>query len=100
MKQSQIVLNSTPRFKAGAHERIFYALLCGAAVYTGENPYLTTELPELFTYNFGVWETPDFDEWAQSASAGQERVLDSHTWDARATSFVRIIRAALGATGD
>lgn len=90
MKQSRVVLNSTPRFKAGAHERIFYALLCGAAVYTGENRYLTAELPELYTYLFGEWETPSFDHWAEVASAGQERVIASHTWDARAASLLKL----------
>ncbi len=89
MKQSKVVLNSAPRFKAGAHERIFYAHLCGAAVYTGENRYLTAELPELRTYRFGEWETPSFHNWAQSASAGQERVIASHTWDARAISLLK-----------
>src|SRR5262249_33312271 len=37
MQQAQVVLNSSPRFKKGAHERILYALLCGASVYTSEN---------------------------------------------------------------
>lgn len=89
MKQAQVVLNSAPRFKAGGHERIFYALLCGAAVYTGENRYLTQALPELFTYTFGVWDPPSFETWRSVAAAGQERVLTAHTWDARAASLVK-----------
>lgn len=95
MKQSQVVLNSTPRFKAGAHERIFYALLCGAAVHTGENRYLTQELPELFTYRFGEWEAPSFENWKEVASACQERVIASHTWDARATFLLQILHLVL-----
>jgi spore maturation protein CgeB len=88
MKRSQVVLNSTPRFKAGAHERIFYALLCGAAVYTAENRYLTSHLPELLTYRFGEWAPPSFREWQTCAAAGQTRVLTSHTWDARIPTLV------------
>ena len=88
MKQSRVVLNSAPRFKAGAHERIFHALLCGAAVYTGENRYLTAELPELLTYQFGTWDTPVFSNWDEVASAGQARVVASHTWDSRAATFL------------
>ncbi len=92
MKESQLVLNSTPRFKAGAHERLFYALLCGAAVYTGENSYLSKELPEAYFYQFGHWQAPSFDDWKVRALAGQERVLASHTWEARATTCYQYLK--------
>jgi DUF based on E. rectale Gene description (DUF3880) len=92
MKDAQIVINSAPRFKGGAHERIFYALLSGAAVYTGENSYLKTHLPDLFTYQFGEWDLPSFDNWQAIASAGQEKVLASHTWDSRAHDLLKILK--------
>jgi spore maturation protein CgeB len=88
MKKSKVVLNSSPRFKSGAHERIFYALMCGASVYTGENDYLKTHLPEVLTYRFGEWETPCFKNWQESAEEGQKRVLAAHTWDARAATLL------------
>lgn len=89
MKQSQVVLNSAPRFKAGAHERIFYALLCGAAVYTGENSFICTHLPEIFTYRFGEWETLSLNNWKSVASLGQEKALASHTWDSRGAALLK-----------
>jgi spore maturation protein CgeB len=88
MQESKMVLNSSPRFKAGAHERIFYALMCGACVYTGENVFLTTHLPEVFTYCFGKWERPSFTHWQERAESAQQRVLANHTWDVRAATLL------------
>lgn len=84
MQQSQVVLNSSPRFKAGAHERIFYALLCGANVYTGKSSYLSEILPDLTTYTYGLWEqqAPSFDQ--ELAYEGQSTVLKKHTFSNRA----------------
>lgn len=92
MKESKVVLNSSPRFKSGAHERIFYALICGASVYTGANTYLTTYLPEVLTYRYGEWETPCFKNWQERAEAGQQKVLASHTWD----TFAKTLLEAIG----
>jgi len=88
MKKSKVVLNSSPRFKAGAHERIFYALMCGASVYTAENDYLKACLPELFTCRLGEWEAPSLSNWSERAEAGQKIVLKEHTWDHRAASLL------------
>lgn len=95
MQQSQLVLSSSPRFKQGAHERIFYALMCGAAVYTGANPYLADHLPELLTYQYGEWQQPPLKHfWDTSAEAGQHRVLAHHTWHARAKTLAEFIKTA------
>lgn len=83
MKESRIVLNSSPRFKNGSHERIFYGYLCGAAVYTGLTPYLKKEFPKLFTYNFGEWGAVNFNPWIESAEEGQRHVIENHIWDRR-----------------
>lgn len=88
MRKSQVVLNSSPRFKMGTHERIFYALMCGAAVCTGENGYLRAELPSLFTYQYGQWSLPGFKNWKERAAEGQKKVLESHTWDCRALTLL------------
>jgi spore maturation protein CgeB len=92
MKKSKIVLNSSPRFKKGAHERIFYALMCGASVYTAENSYIKAHLPELFTCHLGEWEAPDFKHWKEHAEQGQSNVLHNHTWDARAITLVNYLK--------
>ncbi len=92
MQKSKLVLNSSPRFQAGAHERIFYALMCGANVCTGANAYINSILPEIFTYTYGEWERPTFKEWALRAESAQKRVLESHTWDVRAEKLLSFLR--------
>lgn len=91
MKKSKVTLNSSPRFKSGAHERIFYASLCGSSVYTAENPYLKTHLPLLHTYRYGNLHSPSFANWQAHAEANQAQVLASHTWDARAATLLEKI---------
>lgn len=92
MKESKIVLNSSPRFKGGAHERIFYAIMCGAAVLTGENSYLSKHLSEIFTYRFGKWEDLSLERWEEKAQEAQQQVLSSHTWDTRAQTILNFMR--------
>ena len=46
MQRAEIVLNVMPWFKAGTHERIFNALLCGACPFTDSNPWLLEHFPE------------------------------------------------------
>lgn len=92
MQQSKVVLNSSPRFKAGAHERVFYALMCGAAPMTARNGFVEAHVPETFTYRSGEWEAPDLSSWKQRAMAGQENVVRNHTWDARAEKLARFFR--------
>ncbi|MBI3901272.1 MAG: glycosyltransferase family 1 protein, partial [Chlamydiia bacterium] len=88
MKQSRIVLNSAPRFKAGTHERIFYALMCGASVYTGASSYLKRYFPTMHTYHYGEWSGLQVGDWAECAEEGQSEVLRAHTWDARAETLI------------
>jgi spore maturation protein CgeB len=40
MKRSKILLNATPKFKRGLHERILNGMACGAAVLAYETPFL------------------------------------------------------------
>ncbi len=89
MKESKVVLNSSPRFKSGSHERILYAYLCGAAAYTGETPYLREQFPHLLSYTFGEYEKSPLSSWQESATAGQLRTLACHTWDARASTLLQ-----------
>lgn len=77
MKQSKVVLNSSPRFKRGFHERILYAYLCGAAVYTRNTPFLEKNFPEIGR------------KWQECAEIGQQCVLAEHTWDSRALTLLQ-----------
>ena len=88
MKESKVVLNSSPRFKSGAHERIFYGVMCGASVYTGENDYINAHLPSVQTYRFGEGAGTTFKDWQERAEQSQKHVLAAHTWDARAATLL------------
>lgn len=90
MKQAKVVLNSSPRFKEGFHERIFYALLCGSLAVTGRTPFIEKHFAigeELAVYNYGTYEALDLRCAAEIASKGQEKVLKDHTWDNRAAAL-------------
>lgn len=94
MAQSKIVLNSSPFFKYGAHERIFYGLSCGSCVFSDENIFLKKCFSEeLFLYR--PWELKNVREQLQrcleqpqkrqeAALRGREKVLQEHSWEKRA----------------
>ncbi|MEZ5315503.1 MAG: hypothetical protein R3E91_04780 [Chlamydiales bacterium] len=80
MQKAQVVVNSSPRFKRGLHERILYAALCGAAVLsTHEGGYC---------YQYGKWEDQQFKDWQEVAYRLQTQVLNEHTWDHRAATLL------------
>jgi spore maturation protein CgeB len=91
MKKSKVVLNSSPRFKSGAHERIFYAFMCGAAAYSGDNDFIREEVPETITYFHGAWKKGFFGNWKERAQQGQERIIEYHTWKSRAQSLLHLM---------
>lgn len=84
MKEAKVVVNSSPRFKRGLHERIVYGSLCGAAVLSGQGGG--------YTYHYGEWEEIPFDDWKKVAFMQQEKVLHAHTWDHRAQSLLDSIQ--------
>jgi len=43
MKQSKIVLNSSPQLKYGGHERFYTAYMCGALPISAQTPYLEND---------------------------------------------------------
>lgn len=103
MKESQIVLNTCPKIKHGAHERFFSAILCGAVVLSEENPFLKSyfnhEESVLF-FRSGFWsEINDlineylFNSLKKQAlvTKSQEIVMNSHTWDHRASLFLHFL---------
>lgn len=101
MKTAEIVLNSSPMFKTGAHERIFYGLGLGAAVLTNQTPWNQAHFSEdeLLVYPSGNPEAiydqvEDLlkhpDKLKEMAKKGQKKVLQEHTWDVRAKQLVNL----------
>lgn len=96
MKQSKIVLNSSPFFKYGGHERIFTGIALGAAVMTSDNMYLHEifkHKESILFYHYGHLDEVDgcIKEYVQDNSKrqklvakGTEIVRNGHTWDHRA----------------
>lgn len=103
MKQSKIVINTCPTKKFGGHERIFYALMCGALPLTPDNIYLREFFKDgesIATYQLGNWrsinETVKYylaDEKLRQkvVAQGREEVLRSQTWDVRAKKLLEEI---------
>jgi hypothetical protein len=99
-RKSKIVLNSSPQFRHGSHERVFYGLAAGAAVVTNENPYLQNH----FGHDNGViYYLPGREQQLveqvkallanepfrrQAADEGRSRVMQAHTWDHRAVELL------------
>jgi hypothetical protein len=109
MRNSQIVLNSSPMFKTGAHERIFYGLGLGASVFTNETPWLSQNFDigeEILAYPADhpekalsqLQDLLDHPEKNLSiARKGQQKVLKEHTWDKRADQLIAILEKELEA---
>lgn len=102
MKQAQIVLNSSPMFKTGAHERIFYGLGSGAAVLTNKTAWIHDhyiENEEILLYDFKSNANREKieellfhpEKLVQIAQKGQEKVMKQDTWDQRAASLLDIM---------
>ena len=111
MADSQIVLNSSPMFKTGGHERIFYGLGLGAAVLTNQTPWLENNFAldqEVLSYVSTQWERAGslLEGLLENPSAiekiafqGQARVLKEHTWDMRAQQLLPLAEKAIEVIG-
>lgn len=105
MQNAQIVLNSSPMFKTGAHERIFYAPSAGAVLVTNETPWIRSHFhapEELITYRAeddvkerlkALLAKPDV--LKSIANAGREKVLSAHTWNHRIRQLLEIMNRAI-----
>lgn len=102
MKNAQIVLNSSPMFKTGAHERIFYGLGLGAAVLTNETVWSRTQFTEeelLFyssrdpknIYNKIEQLLVNPRRLQEIAAKGQAKVMEQHTWDNRVEELLNYL---------
>lgn len=97
MEESRIVLNTLPWFRDGSHERVFNAMLCGAAAVSETSRYLEETLPPDAWVSFDLsleslsalpgriaGLLSDEGRLQAIASAGQELAEACHTWKDRA----------------
>lgn len=107
MRNSQVILNSSPMFKTGAHERIMYGLGLGAAVVTNNTPWINAHFSvgeEILTYQPGQWSKAhlilkelleDKPRQQKLAILGQAKILKEHTWDVRVSQLLPIATKAI-----
>lgn len=100
MRESKIVLNSSPMFKFGGHERIFLGMALGALVISNETAFLKDQFVDgedlaLYTPSdkSGVSEVikkylTDEPLRKKMAINAREKVARSHTWDKRAAKLI------------
>lgn len=101
MKKSKIVLNSSPMFKFGGHERIFTSLACGALSLTNQTAYMLDHFQD--GQNVALYRPLHWDESndtvlnylsnepkrKQVAQKGRDLVMQEHTWNRRAADLIR-----------
>lgn len=112
MRQSKIVLNSSPMFKQGGHERILTGLACNALVLTNETSYMLENFEhgkDLLLYSNRKIDSVDEmlapyleneELRLQVAASGKQKVLRSHTWDNRAKELIAQVEPILEILGD
>ena len=96
MKNAKIIINSSPMFKTGGHERIFYGLGLGAAVLTNDTPWLKEHFLEdeiLIHSQRDRIEMllTDSKKLKEMVLKGQNKVLKEHTWEVRAKQLIEIL---------
>lgn len=106
LQLSKICLNSVPSFKNGSHERIFNSFACGALPISSPSIYLQESFvtdKEIAFYQFGKWKeinsTLDHylfheTERLKAVQAGRAKVMQQHTWDARAKTLLEVLDSA------
>lgn len=107
MRKSKVVLNSSPMFKHGGHERIFTGLACNALVLTNETSYMLENFDhgkELLLYRAHHMDAIDGmllpylkneKLRQQLVEAGKQKVALYHTWDHRAKELIAQVEPIL-----
>lgn len=104
MSQAKIVLNSSPQFRYGSHERVFGGLMAGASVLTTENPYLLEEFKGNEALGFFTFHDRDgVHDFLNRRLNGQreglkeirEDLLQRHTWKARAKDLLKFFETPI-----
>lgn len=102
MGNAKFVLNTVPAFRAGAHERIFTAMLAGAVCVTDENEYLRGILSEEEVLFYSIDELGllpqrirEIEETPQTAVQMVERSYKKacgfHTWEHAAGKILQLL---------
>jgi len=101
IKQSKIVLNIAPWIRNGSHERIFVSLACGALPLAEENIYLKENFTSgkdiaMFAYKDLGGINDVVNEYLSNnqkreeiVQKGRAKVMEHHTWDARAKEILQ-----------
>ncbi|WP_338834410.1 glycosyltransferase [Neomoorella humiferrea] len=103
IEQAKMVLNIDPNFADGGHERVFSAMINGAATLSNTNSFYSGEftdgediilyswskLHELPTKIYGLLENPDKMEALRLA--GKRKAEERHTWVVRAKIILDVI---------
>lgn len=100
MKQSKIIISSSPHLKKGGPERVLNSLACGALPITNEGVYLQElfkDQQDLLFYPqndlSGVSDQIDFylkneDKRLAIVKSGKKKVKENHTWDRRVAQLL------------
>lgn len=91
MERTRVVVNSSPSFRNGGHERIFYAQSRGAYVLTEPSRFLEQEAADDLGLSFLPFDTGDIagvlDHAANAGDARRDAATDhyrrTHTWAQR-----------------
>lgn len=100
LKQAKICLNSSPFFKDGSHERILYALACGALPCTTDNLWVREQFVDgkdilLYQHHDLTQIEPQIASFLNNeqkrrdaVNLGKDKVLKKHTWDNRVEEII------------
>lgn len=108
MANTKISLNSIPSYKAGAHERIFSAMVNGSLCVTDPSEYLSEQFAdgeEVVYYQRDniqkaarevLYYLENEDEAEKITQKARQVALRSHTWEARAKDVIAILQECIG----
>lgn len=101
IKDSAILLNSTPSILQGLHERILYGSLQGASVVTTSSLFVEAQFSnkEISFYSYGKWEElfltvenllKEKKKRLRMVANAQKKILKNHTWKHRAKKILEL----------
>jgi hypothetical protein len=100
MQQAKIVIDVSPSFRNGAHERVFYAQSRGAYVLTEPSRFLTYEVEQDLGIGFLPYDSTELEATVQAILDRGQKDLDNvrekaiahynrtHTWACRTQSLL------------
>jgi hypothetical protein len=102
MQKAKIVVNVSPTFIDGSHERVFSAMLNGAVCVTDYSGYLAEQFEDNKDIVFFSWENigelpdkignllEDGDRLSFISNNGQRKASRNHTWEKRAEDIAAL----------